>query len=220
MSKPKKILLWIFVALMFINFDPLAAEDRISDAVRQVSQKALPDWLRDIPIEDLSHFGFNSQDELLQAEAGIPFQIHTIHPNDFLNFYFTKGMAELLRETGMWYVPIMVNGECRLLMTVARLKEAWEAVEISGADLASEIGDFFDNSKRLMNLAGISGDYSFKFVRVFQASSDFIYLETTAGDHLKLFKSAQMALDIPAEILINPQIIIPKLMSVFERNFK
>ena len=220
MSRYKIVLLWISLVFLFFNFGALDAEDRVGEKVGKVSQEALPGWLQDIPIEDLHHFGFSNQEEITQAVVGTPFKIYTIHPYDLINFYFIKGMADILKETGMWYVPIMVNGEYRLLMTVVRMKDKWEVVEICGADLASEIGAFIGNKSHLMNLAGISNDYSLKFVRVFQAASDFMYIETSSGDHLKLFKSAQMAMEIPAEILINPQIIVPKLMAIFERNLR
>jgi len=72
----------------------------------------------------------------------------------------------------------------------------------------------------LINLAGISGDTSLKFVRVFETFSDFMLIQTAEGDHIKLFKSAQMAMEIQDDVLLDPKVVLPKLLAKVKKEIR
>lgn len=220
MTKHKIVLFFIlglFLSFSLANPNP---DERVEKRIFEVGREALPDWLEDIPKEELSLFGFETQEELTRAEVGTPLKVYTIHPHDIEKYYVLNSIDPILKETGSWYVPILVKGKYRLLMTVRLINGKWEAVGINGAGLASEIGTFFDDFPKLMSLAGISGDTSVKFVRVFQAFSDFMYVQTVEGDHIKLFKSAQIAMDMYDELLLDPNVVLPKLLAKIKEEIR
>jgi len=220
MTRHKTVLFSILVLFLSFNFVYPNQDDRVEKRVLQAGREALPDWLEDIPAEELSLFGFESQEELNQAEVGTPFKVYTIHHEDLENYYATNSIATILKDTGNWFVPILVKGQRRLLMTVSQIEEKWEAVGISGAGLAFEIETFFEALPDLINLAGISGDTSLKFVRVFEAFSDFMLIQTAEGDHIKLFKSAQMAMEIQDDVLLDPKVVLPKLLAKVKKEIR
>lgn len=192
--------------------------DSVEKEVLRAARKELPGLLQEILPDEIILFGFNTQDEIFSAKLGTPLKIYTIHPEELENFYGLKSISEILKDTGHWYVPVVVNDEYRALLTVCLVKEKWEAVGIGGARLASEIGDFYTRVPDQMKIAGIYGDTDIRFVRVFQAFSDFMYMQNSQVEYLTLLKSAQIALEMPEEGLLNPQIIMPRLLIEVKRN--
>ena len=218
MSK-RKILVYSLIIILLIAFSGNVRGIDLENTIIQAAEKGLPIFLESIPKNEITEYGFNSQEEMDQAELGAPFQIFTIQPKD-LEKYGEINVSSILKETGEWYVPVLVNKEYRVLLTVSIINKTWQAVGISGARLAAEIGDFHTDFQKLKTQAGTVGETSIKFVRVFQAFSDLMFLQAGEQEFLFLFESARTSLEIPYKLFLAPQDILPQLASKVKENLK
>jgi len=218
-----RIFLFFIVFLAgFFSFSSgfLTADNKTEGKVLQAAQEGLSEFLESIPAHELTYYGFQSLEELSQAELGVPFRVYTILPDELEKYRFPDSLGDILRETPIWFVPVLVEGERRVILTVTPAGEKWETVGLSGARLASELEDFYSHISEEMESAGVSGVSSLKFVRVFQAASDFIFLQTEIDEYLKPFSSASLALGLEKQGLLLPVEIIPKLKVKVRENLR
>lgn len=218
MSK-RMILVCSFIIILLIALSGHESGQDMKETVIQAAEKGLPVFLESIPKNDIAGYGFNSQEEINQAELGNPFQVFTIQPAD-LEKYGEIKVSGMLKDTGEWYVPILVNKEFRVLLTVSLINEKWQAVGISGAGLAAEIGKFHTDIHKLKVQAGAFEETSLKFVRVFQAFSDLMHIQAGEQEFLFLFESARTSLEIPYEMFLDPRDILPQLAAKVKDNLK
>jgi|GEM_PF-2953483 hypothetical protein len=117
---------------------------------------------------DFSSFGFKSMEEVKKATIGTPTRIFTISRDKILSFNGNSDPDSLISPTNQIYFPILVDGNARCFLTVECVNDNCKEVGIGDALLTSqwaEVGKKWPNDELI-------------FVRVFQASSDFVILRS------------------------------------------
>lgn len=188
-----------------------ASEAGDEAAVLRVARAGLPAFLRDIPAAERRYFGMLKPEDVSKAVPGRPFPVYTVDPGALKAQLPSRSIEGLLKETGEWFVPILVESEWRLLMTVCKMKGVWDAVGVSDALLAAEIGKFQARWPGLAAASAVPADTNPKFVRVFQAAADFMHLGAAGREFLWPFRSGLRALDLPESDLLPAEVAVPLL---------
>lgn len=97
-------------------------------------------------------------------KLGASFHIHTIAPAFDAD---TATLDSLAFPTGNWRFLVLSGNEPFAMLTVAQMDGKWQAVSIGGAGIAKEL---FQVTNRWPAGEG----YTYRFIRIFQARSDFI----------------------------------------------
>lgn len=210
----------ILTGLLCFNAGTLLGITDEDKDVLNAAQAGLTQFLESIPIDELSYYGFESEEELTQATVGTPFRVYTIFPQDLELYEFPNFLDDIIRETPLWFAPVMVNGTRRAILTVTADKGGFEAVGLSGTALASELNEFYSQLPEMTSMAGIGSDYTLKFVRIFQATSDFIFIYSQTAELLKPLISARMSLNLEFTGLFSPPDVLPKLKERVRSNIK
>jgi hypothetical protein len=197
----------MFVLTVFAEEAPVAA--------RQAAEQGLSSFLQAIPAQDLAHFNFSDPKELEQATLGEPFLIYTIAPESILMYQANTPVESIIVPTSVWYFPVLINGETRTLLMVDMINGGWKAVGIGSSGIAKQWAAV-DTTR--CSAAG----YTPRFVRIFQAMSDFVVLShRTAGSKMVPLASAgtALALDKVGEEYA-PAVIIPSLQQAVRDNLQ
>jgi len=109
----------------------LAARGEPAAAARE----GLPLFLKKVPGDMASSYGFPDATAMSRAVLGSPYQMASI-ALDGDNSPVTYVLAD------EWRFPILVDGTPVALLTVARADLGWEAVDLGAAALAGELGRF------------------------------------------------------------------------------
>jgi hypothetical protein len=150
--------------VLFLNM----AYAEIPGDVNNAAELGLSPMLGSIPQGYELKYGFANREEFAIATIGIPYQMYTIHPDVMKdNVTVTDDMITSAEE---WRFPIICNGSIRALLTVAKVKGQWQAVDIGAATLASEI----DALEKGLSLK--TRDINRIILRLYQINSDFIVI--------------------------------------------
>jgi hypothetical protein len=152
-----------------------------------------------------------------RTRLGTPIEIFTVQPNALMSYSGTD-FGMLLHTTGQWYVPVLVGTEYRALLTVTQMDDKWEVVGISAAKLAVELQALDRELPAMLSAAGVQRRDQPKFVRIFQAYSDFMYVPTDREEYLVPFSSARGALELTPEKLLAPGMLVPMLKLEMDRS--
>jgi hypothetical protein len=139
------------------------------DSVRAIARSSLTAFLDKIPVGRESGYGFHNRDEFSRASPGIPLQVYTAKPDSA-----GEGTGDSSNHpiaVDEWRVPVLVGGELRTLLTVARVDSNLEAVELGGAALAREFGEFekkYPGGRRAL-------------LRLYQLKCDFMMIDRTGA---------------------------------------
>ena len=125
--------------------------------------------------------------ELGRAKIGYGFQVYTFDPADVIAG--RSDVGRMARPTGDWRFVIEVNGRPIGLATVRQERGQWETVSYGGAALAKEIDTVAARH-------GNASRSNLRFIRVFQAQSDFIEVTSDADFRVRFapLQSARQSL--------------------------
>ena len=165
----KLISLYSFVCIsillmLFLN----RAYAEIPGGVYNAAELGLSRMLVSIPQGYELRYGFVNREEFAKATIGIPYQMYTIHP-DLMKDTVTI-TDDMITSAEEWRFPVICNGSIRALLTVAKVKGQWQAVDIGAATLASEI-DVLEKGLSLK-----TRDINRIILRLYQIQSDFIVI--------------------------------------------
>jgi hypothetical protein len=136
--------------------------------VNNAAELGLSRMLDSIPQGYELKYGFANREEFAIATIGTPYQMYTIHPDVMKdNVTVTDDMITSAEE---WRFPVICNGSIRALLTVAKVKGQWQAVDIGAATLASEI-DALEKGLSLKRR-----EINRIILRLYQINSDFIVI--------------------------------------------
>lgn len=96
-------------------------------------------YLGKIPAGHEKDYGFNSTDELAIASPGTPMREYAMNKQEYNTVKPSDGKS--IVALSEWMVPVMVNGECRAFLTIAKMKGKWKAVNFGSAPVAKEVND-------------------------------------------------------------------------------
>jgi len=204
--------------LFFVNQnslaqDPLRYENNLSteQLVTKTAAQNLMTWLAKIPAGQERSYGFTDRQEFEQATVGQPIRMATIDPQS------VQAQAnlehKLVKQMQVWRVPVLVKGDYRALLTVARVEGSYRTVEIGAAGLAGELGHFAQ--------AGIgkqANDRTY-ILRIFQLRSDFILVAPVEAEledgEIYPMQSARIYLGLGTRLTID----YPGLVEILRQNF-
>lgn len=111
------------------------------DSVRSVAKSALSAFLEMVPVGQEIRHGFPDRSAFARATVGDPIPVYGARPAiaDSLPDA-TDSVWDRPVPTGVWRVPILLDGKARTFLTVESVGGTLQAVEIGGASLAQEIG--------------------------------------------------------------------------------
>ena len=186
--------------------------------VVQAADAGLGSFLQAIPAGEFEYYGFAAGEDLAPATLGEPFHVYTIAPDKILSYTAQTDFSSLVSPTDLWFFPVFLAGEVRTMLTVDRMDGTWQAVAIGSSGLAKQLQKVKDKWPE-------SKGYEHKFVRIYQARSDFVVLSKAGTAQLAPLLSAGVALGlekIKEEVfeLYPPAEIMPKLIPVVRQNLQ
>lgn len=161
---PAVFAIWL---LLWTSAPPLSAED-VPPEVKAAAEQGYRSLLGAIPADALSHFNFTNADQVKQATLGEGFRVHTIPPESILAYDGKTSVHELIVPTSIWFFPVISDGQARTLITVDKVAGGYKAVSIGGSGLALQ----WAGTRELSS----SGGHERVFVRVYQATADFVVI--------------------------------------------
>jgi hypothetical protein len=154
-QKVKTLLFPIFALLLLQGFLPGGTgQTNSQQAMLSYAGKVLPGVLTQIPVDLEKNYGFFSRDEFIEARLGIPYQEFSLE---------SEG------PTGIWRIPVTVNGENRALLTLMKQDGKWAFMGFGAAVLAKELGK---KEKAYLGGSPLSG----RIVRDFSRQCDYVQL--------------------------------------------
>jgi hypothetical protein len=209
------------IALMLagvFSFSDLASAENAPDEANAAARSGLPEFVKLIPSNERSYYGFADGDDLDRAAPGQPFRLYTITPDDLRRAGEGSTVSSLISPTGTWLYPVMLGDEIKCILTVARVEGSWKAAMLGSAPLAREL------AKVLARWPPSQG-YEPRLVAVFQASAYFFAIPQKDDRNLtpftfdgKGFGSESLRIDPSYASTVDLQEILAPLRSVVEDN--
>ena len=207
-----------FVVLLAFGVVTTAYADTPPGEVKQAAEEGLPQFLSIMPREEVEHYGLKSVDELEIAALGEPYQVHTIMPQSLKSYEKGTRLSSLITETNLWYFPIVVNSEARVILTVDFFEGRWQAVDLGGAPLAERLQSLSTQLPDLLKDKGVSGGFSMKFVRIFRSGYlDFMIVDSDKGEFVIPLLANPDWLGVENNKLYAPEEIMPKVAESVQR---
>lgn len=156
-----------FLVAAWLICSSFVSSDEIENKVIQVAQDNLVVTLSKIPEGREKLYGFENRGEFQNCSIGKPYHVITLTPAFFSDEEIQVNKNYLI-EQNEWRVPVQVNGENRLLLTVTINNEEYHVVDLGGMELAKELQQKSKDFK-------IQGNNS--ILRIYPLTSDFLIKE-------------------------------------------
>lgn len=208
------ILALSFCMVMCTTVSLLWAEE-VPAEVRAAAESGFKSLLQKIPGEALAYFNFNNLGEVEKSVLGEPFRMFTIPPELILNYSGSDMAVEkMISPTPIWIFPVVADGKVRTFITVDLVGGEYQAVSIGSSSLAKEWASVVEKWPP-------SAGYKHTFVRIYQATSDFILLsqDGQAGGMVAL-QAARVSLGLGGGEIYNPAQILSALKNPVMENIK
>jgi len=164
----RTILAFLVCGVVHLGSQPQAhgqPRDDLGEQVRSAAEARLSEFLSLIPPGQENRYGFHSREDFGEATIGYPYRVFTVDMPGT-----QTGRSAGVKPLNEWRTPIIVRGQSRALLTVAKMDDQWEAVDFGGARLALELAECEErnvHSPRALQ-RGI--------LRLFDSSCDFLLL--------------------------------------------
>ncbi len=182
---------WLCIALSvgFILFTSTGLTADAPPEILKAARKGLNQFLGQENLPPGFPHEFSELNSIKHIKIGYGFEMFTVSP-DSLAADQESTLQGMLRPTGVWRFVVNLRGQAAALLTVAQVQGNWAMVSIGGAGLAKEVN-------RVTAAWPEKNGYKARFVRVFQAKSDFMEISRgTEPMGFVLFKSARIALQM------------------------
>lgn len=133
----------------------------INDLSKDIAVGTLPDGFP---------FDVNDLSELKTAELGLGFEVHSAHPQTLLAG--GRPFNQMLMGTGLWNFVVMANKQPVALLEMEKVNGKWQVNGAGGSKLAQDIYASTQNH---------AGKNAFRFVRIYQATADFLEVQDMEG---------------------------------------
>lgn len=151
--------------------------------------------------------------ELRQVTLGVGFEVNTVDPTALLYAKQTADIARMAKGSGVWKFVILSKGQPVGLLEMNNVNGKWQAVGAGSSKLAQNVHA----------AAALSVDGSFRFVRIYQATSDL--MEVRGRDSASRFvplQSARQSLSLSSAKLadgtLSSQDLLPSLQAAVRAN--
>jgi hypothetical protein len=202
--------IWLTVGMT--NVLPLSAQG-VPAAVGGAAEYGFRSLLEAIPLPEISNFNFADKDEIKSATLGEGFRVFTIPPELIVNYNPGLAIEDMVMPTPIWFFPVLVSGEARALITVDLLDGQYQAVSLGGRGVAKE---WAAASAKWPASAG----YQNTFVRIYQATADFILVSNAVGTKMAPLQAGEMATGMGALGLYDPSAVIMALQEPVRANLE
>jgi hypothetical protein len=183
----------LFIILLILIFQPLPVFSSDSAPPRNVVGAALEGitlFVKGGQEKSLRLPGFKNSTQAQTADLGQGFRIYALSPDGLLSRKASSTLDSLTEATNLWQFLVLADGKATSLLTVDFFKDAWTPVSIGASGLAAEIA-------AILNKWPSSAGYTCKFIRVYQAKSDFMVILRGADIvGIALFSSARIAMGL------------------------
>jgi len=188
-----------------------AAEAGLREMVLQIGQNLTADGKlpAGFPI------AVSSYADLRQVTLGAGFEVLTVDPVPLMYASRTADLGRMAKSTGVWKFEILSKGQPVGLLEMNRVNGRWQAVGAGSAKLARDV----------YAAAGASPDGAFRFIRIYQATSDLMEVRGrgNASRFLPL-PSAQRSLSLSkvklAQGALSSQDLLPSLQAAVRSNLE
>jgi hypothetical protein len=198
----------VSISVIACNRNELTTSDEWKEEapveVEKAARHGLLPFLNAIPENELTHYNFSDKEEFNQASLGRPLRVYTIKPEEIINYKNNKSILEIISPTSIWLFPVIFEGEFRVLLTIDFIDNSWIATTIGSSGLAAQLYTVF-------NKWPSSKAYKHIFVRVFQATSEFIILLHSGSIEIRPLNSAMISLKLEKEKMLDLSDVISKL---------
>lgn len=140
-----------------------------ADDIKKAANEGIAVFLKDSRIGGLNRLGYVSQADIDNAEVGEGFQIFTIHPGKLLDESAPMDFQFLATPTNQWVFLVLTGDKANALLEINFIEGKWTPVGIGASVLAKELSGF-------LAAWPASSGYSYRFIRIYQATSDLIEL--------------------------------------------
>ena len=124
--------------LIIILFGTIVNAQNTDKMIVNLVNTKLVDYLEKIPIHKEKQYGFDNRADFKSCVSGEPIQVLTLDNKD-----------NLVKQN-IWRVPIVLNGENKILFTVNIINNNFEIVDIGGVALAKELQNYQTNNKLVL----------------------------------------------------------------------
>jgi hypothetical protein len=163
----KYVLLGAMAALC--SFGRAVSDD--SAKVSQAASGSMKSMLRNIPAGSERQFGFSNREEVIDAVTGYPYHVLGLSKEFFSNAALSGDLSGYITMGNDWRVPVLVDGEYRMLVTVTGEAGNYTLADIGGAGLAHE----------LQAVGQLKTDHSYYILRVYPLTADLL-VDAPKGD--------------------------------------
>lgn len=185
--------------------------------VKNAGREGIKFHLKDARIDQgYRNMGFESQDDIDNADLGEGFQIFTIDTSKLLDESAPQDLQSLVTSRNQWEFLVLAGGKAKLILTVFSAGKKWKTGAVRSSELAKEMSGF-------LAAWPASSGYRFRFIRVYPVS-DFIELSQN-GKILGLFSLASLSRKpgrtagaFTAQDLLDPQEVLSNLRSSVKQN--
>jgi hypothetical protein len=178
----------VLLAIFIVHVTAPCAEEPAA-AVKEAAAKGLTSLLPAILGDGVEHYNFSDPKELGQATLGEPFRVYTITPETILNYSSGVPIEKIISPTTVWLFPVVAKAEMRTLLTVDQVAGEWKAVAVGSSGLAKQWAEITQERPA-------SEGYEYTFVRVFQATSDFVLVSRLGETEIIPLESARVSLEL------------------------
>jgi hypothetical protein len=143
--KMKYTFLFIFIltGLLFPERCYPQNEEPTSKFLLQLATNELPKHIDMIRSDNITFYGFRSEDDITNIKLGEPIQTCYLS-SDFYTDSILKD-KDYMVYANEYRIPLMVNDTIRSFLTVGKLKEKWQIVGIGEAPYALNVGKSIRN---------------------------------------------------------------------------
>jgi len=95
-----------------------------------------------VTAENYRAMGFDSPDEVRQAEVGDPLPVANIELEDLRKYQPGPDPASLIKETNQTVYPVTVNGAVKSSLTLVKTATGYEPAAFGNSDVAKRLGRY------------------------------------------------------------------------------
>ncbi|MBN1760165.1 MAG: hypothetical protein JW863_17695 [Chitinispirillaceae bacterium] len=135
-----RFLFHIFL-LSIVFFHPVRALDReLPEEVVKTAHDYFVSFLTSAVTEETKTIvGFAREDVLSEATLGAPFQLYTLSAEAIRTYDGTSPLESIVAETELWYFPVCIGGNIRVMLYVGKKNGVWMRAGIGSAGLAGQL---------------------------------------------------------------------------------
>jgi len=166
--------------LLAVLPESVSASEFRGDDVATAARCSLAHFLGRAISDGPEKYGFVEGERVDQARVGDPFRLYTITPAALAGYAAGDGVSSVLTPTETWFVPVVLGGKIRSILTVDGTGGDCRAVALGKAPLAVELN-------KVLSRWPPSSGYDVQLVAVFQANAYFFAIPRLDDRNLNPF---------------------------------